>query len=189
MAESERPLRAHAQRSRAALLAAALKAFEAGEVGIRIEEIAGRAGVGVGTFYRHFATREALVEAVYRRRVEDLCATAPRLLSAHAPYDALGAFLGQLIAHAAASAGMASVLESLTTTRSEIFAQARAAMMDAVATIMAAGAEAGDIRADVAPETVFRAMGGVCTSHDQPDWEAGAHAVVRLVLDGLRPAR
>ncbi|WP_329128973.1 TetR/AcrR family transcriptional regulator [Streptomyces sp. NBC_01476] len=182
-----KPLRAHALRNRDALLAAAREAFDAGRPDIRIEEIARRAGVGVGTLYRHFETREAIVEAVYRQRVEDLCAAAPRLLETVTPYEALREFLGQLIAHSAASQGMAVALQNVMNTGSPVFARGRAAMTEAIALIMAAAVEAGALRADVAPATVFRAMGGICTSHDQPDWEEGAHAVVRLLLDGLRP--
>jgi len=73
-------------------------------------------------------------------------------------------------------------------TGSPVAAHARAAMVDALASIMTAAVAAGEIRADIAPHTVFRAMGGVCTSHGLPDWEAQAQAVVRLLLDGLRPA-
>jgi AcrR family transcriptional regulator len=183
---ADKPIRAHALRNRNALLAAAREAFEAGELDVRIEEIARRAGVGVGTLYRHFATREALVEAVYRQRVTDLCATVPHLLDTLAPHEALRTFLQQLIAHSAASSGMAVALETVMNTGSPVFAQARAHMTDAIAAIMTAGVNAGEIRADVTPETLFRAMGGVCTSHGQPDWEANAQAVVALLLDGLR---
>ncbi|MFI6937076.1 TetR/AcrR family transcriptional regulator [Streptomyces sp. NPDC050287] len=183
---ADKPLRAHALRNRNSLLTAAREAFDAAESDIRIEEIARRAGVGVGTFYRHFETREAIVEAVYRQRVEDLCGTAPRLLSTLPPYDALQAFLQQLITHSAASQGMAMALQTVMNTGSPVFAQARAAMTDAIAAVMAAAVEAGTIRADITPETVFQAMGGICTSHGQPGWEARAQAVVRLLLDGLR---
>lgn len=183
-----RPLRAHALRNRNALLAAAREAFEAGEVDIRIEEIAHRAGVGVGTLYRRFATREALVEAVYRQRVDELCTTVPGLLATLPPQQALRAFLQQLVAHSAASRGMALALETVMNSGSPVFAQARVAMVDALASIMAAAVAVGEIRADVSPHTVFRAMGGVCTSHELPDWEVEAQAVLRLLLDGLRPA-
>lgn len=181
-----KPLRAHAQRNRNALLAAAREAFAAGEMDIRIEEIARRAGVGVGTLYRHFETREALIEAVYRQRVDDLCAMAPNLLATLPPHEALRAFLEQLISHSAASRGMAVALETLMNTGSPVFARARTDMVEGIASLMTAAAQAGTIRADIAPETLFRAMGGICTSHDQPDWEAEAHAVVHLLLDGLR---
>lgn len=185
-AASGKPLRAHAQRNRNALLTAAREAFTAGEVNVRIEEIARRAGVGVGTLYRHFETREALIEAVYRSRVDDLCAMAPRLLDTLPPHEALRAFLEQLVAHSADSQGMAVALQTLMDGRSSVFAQTRTDMVEAIATLMTAAAQAGTIRADIAPHTVFLAMGGICASHDQPGWETEAHTVVRLLLDGLR---
>lgn len=181
-----KPLRAHALRNRNALLAAAYQAFAAGNVSIRMEEIARRAGVGVGTLYRHFETREALIEGVYRRRVDNLCATVPHLLATRAPDEALGEFLRQLVAHSAESHGMALALKTLMSSRSTIFARSRADMVEAIASLMTAAAKAGTIRADVEPRTVFLAMGGICVSHDQPEWETGAQAVVRLLLDGLR---
>ncbi|GAA4517652.1 TetR/AcrR family transcriptional regulator [Actinoallomurus oryzae] len=185
-AASGKPLRAHALRNRNALLTAAREAFTAGEVNVRIEEIARRAGVGVGTLYRHFETREALIEAVYRSRVDDLCAMAPRLLDTLPPHEALRAFLEQLVAHSADSQGMAVALQTLMDGRSSVFAQTRTDMVEAIATLMTAAAQAGTIRADIAPHTVFLAMGGICASHDQPGWETEAHTVVRLLLDGLR---
>ncbi|WP_205315278.1 TetR/AcrR family transcriptional regulator [Nonomuraea lactucae] len=186
VARAGRPRRAHALRNRDALLAVAAEAFGAGEVDIHIQEIARRAGVGIGTLYRHFESREAIIEAVYRQRVDDLYAMAPRLLAALPPDEALRAFLEQLIAHSAASRGMAVALQTLMDTRSAVFARARTDMIEAIASLMNAAAQTGSIRADVTPETVFRAMSAICISHDQPGWETEAHAVVRLLLDGLR---
>lgn len=180
--------RAHAVRNRDALVTAAREAFTAGETDIRVEEIARRAGVGVGTFYRHFSTREAVIEAVYDQRVRDLCDAAPRLLTTLPPEEALRAFLRQLIEHSAASRSMAVALKTVMDLGSPVFAEARVSMIAAIGELMTAGVASGAIRADVTPETVFRAMGGICASHDQPGWEAGAHAVVRLLSDGLRRA-
>ncbi|MEV8099230.1 hypothetical protein [Kitasatospora sp. NPDC085879] len=111
--------------------------------------------------------------------------SGPRLLETLAPYEALSEFLHLLIAHSAASLGMAAALQSVMNTGSPVFARARTAMTDAIASVMTAAAEAGAIRTDSAPETVFRAMGGICTSYDRPDWEAGARAILRLLLDRL----
>ncbi|MGW7002663.1 TetR/AcrR family transcriptional regulator [Streptomyces sp. NPDC054933] len=181
-----KPLRAHAQRNRDALVAVARDAFAAGEVDIRVEEIARRAGVGVGTFYRHFATREAIIEAVYDQRVSDLCDAAPRLLETLPPEQALRAFLQQLVDHSAESRSMAVALKTVMDLGSPVFAQARAAMIETIGQLMAAAVATGAVRADITPETVFRAMSGICASHDQPGWEAGSRAVVRLLCDGLR---
>ncbi|MFD7714052.1 TetR/AcrR family transcriptional regulator [Streptomyces sp. NPDC059785] len=182
-----RPLRAHAQRNRDALIDAAYEAFTAGEADVRVEEIARRAGVGVGTFYRHFPTREAIIEAVYDGQVRDMCASAPARLATEPPEDALRAFLEQLIQHAVDSRSMAVALKTLMDLGSPVFSRGREAMTDTIRQLMAAGAAAGTIRADITADTVFRAMGGICASHGQPGWENTAREVVRLLCDGLRP--
>ncbi|MEK8169442.1 TetR/AcrR family transcriptional regulator [Streptomyces sp. M19] len=168
-----KPLRAHALRNREALVTAARAAFTAGEADIRVEEIARRAGVGVGTFYRHFESREAVIEAVYDQRVRDLCDSADQLLETLPPHEALHAFLGKLIEYSAASRSMAAALRTVMDLGSPVFAQTRADMTAAIGRLMTAAVATGEIRSDVTPETVFRAMGGVCASRDQPGWEAG----------------
>ncbi|MFD6288571.1 TetR/AcrR family transcriptional regulator [Streptomyces sp. NPDC060205] len=183
---ADRPLRAHAQRNRDALLLAARDAFTAGEADIRVEEIARRAGVGVGTFYRHFPTREAVVEAVYDERVRGMCAQVPALLATDPPHEVLRAFLEQLIQHAVDSRSMAAALKTLMDLGSPVFNHGRATMVDTIRQLLAAGVAAGTIRADITADTVFRAMGGVCASHGQPGWEDGAREVVGLIYDGLR---
>ncbi|MFI1408407.1 TetR/AcrR family transcriptional regulator [Streptomyces sp. NPDC020707] len=183
---ADRPLRAHARRNRDALLGAAREAFAAGEADIRVEEIARRAGVGVGTFYRHFPTREAVVEAVYDERVRDMCAHVQTLLATDPPHDALRAFLEQLIQHAVDSRSMAAALKTLMDLGSPVFNRGRETMVDTIGQLMAAGVAAGTIRADITADTVFRAMGGICASHGQPGWEDAAREVVHLLYDGLR---
>ncbi|MCX4234764.1 TetR/AcrR family transcriptional regulator [Streptomyces ortus] len=183
---ADRPLRAHARRNRDALLGAAREAFAAGEADIRVEEIARRAGVGVGTFYRHFPTREAVVEAVYDERVRDMCAHVQTRLATDPPHDALRAFLEQLIQHAVDSRSMAAALKTLMDLGSPVFNRGRETMVDTIGQLMAAGVAAGTIRADITADTVFRAMGGICASHGQPGWEDAARDVVHLLYDGLR---
>ncbi|MFB9508994.1 TetR/AcrR family transcriptional regulator [Streptomyces aurantiacus] len=181
-----RPLRAHAQRNRDALLTAAREAFTAGESDIHVEEIARRAGVGVGTFYRHFATREAVIEAVYDERIQDLCHRAPDLLESLPPHEALRVFMEQLVQHAVESRSMAVALKTVMDLGSPVFNQGRETMSDTIGQLMAAGVADGTIRADVTADTVFRAMGGICASHDQPGWEKAALDVMHLIHDGLR---
>lgn len=184
-AAAGKPLRAHARRNREALVAAAREAFAAGEADIHVEEIARRAGVGVGTFYRHFATREGIIEAVYDQRVRDLCAAAPSLLEALPPQDAIAAFLQQLVDLAAGSRSTAVALKAVMDLGSPVFPRARAAMIDALGRLMSAAAAAGAIRTDIGPQTLFRAMSGICFSHDQPGWEPEARSIVRLLCAGL----
>ncbi|MEU8385890.1 TetR/AcrR family transcriptional regulator, partial [Streptosporangium sp. NPDC048865] len=145
---SSRPLRADARRNREALLAAAREAFLADD-DAHVEEIARRAGVAVGTFYRHFETREALVAEVYRQEVAELCATPGRLLAQHAPDEALHAFLLLLVEHAAVGRGMGEVLESITATDSPVFDDTRDEMARALDELLAAGVAAGLVRGGV----------------------------------------
>ncbi|MFS8198531.1 TetR/AcrR family transcriptional regulator [Streptomyces sp. CWNU-52B] len=184
-----KPLRAHARRNRDALLIAARDAFTAGESDIRVEEIARRAGVGVGTFYRHFATREAVIEAVYEERIEDLCHRGASLLDTVPPQEAIRAFMEQLVDHAMESRSMAVALKTVMDLGSPVFTQGREAMAETIGQLMAAAVADGTIRADITPDTVFRAMGAICASHDQPGWEKGAREVVHLIHDGLRYPR
>jgi AcrR family transcriptional regulator len=181
-----RPLRAHARRNRDALVAAAREAFAAGEADIRVEEIARRAGVGVGTFYRHFAARGAIIEAVYDQRVRDLCDSAAGLLETLPPHEALRVFLNQLVEHAVESRSMAVALTTVMNLGSPVFGRGREAMAETIGRLMATAVATGAIRADITAGTVFRAMGYVCASHDQPGWEVAAQEVARLIYDGLR---
>lgn len=181
-----RPLRADARRNREALLTAARDAFLTGEADAHIEEIARRAGVAVGTLYRHFATREALVEEVYRKEVDELCAAPAQLLAAHAPDEALRRFLLLLVDHAAVGKGMAVALESIMATESPFFDDARARMANALTELLEAGAAAGTLRGDVTGPTLLRALGGICGMRATEGWQAEARQITAVLFDGLR---
>ncbi|MFD2470100.1 TetR/AcrR family transcriptional regulator [Amycolatopsis silviterrae] len=181
-----RPLRADARRNRDALLAAAREAFLAGEADAYVDEIAKRAGVAVGTLYRHFETREALVEEVYRQEVDQLCAAPAQLLAGHAPDEALRRFLLLLVEHSAVGKGMAIALESIMATDSPVFDDARAQMAGALDQLLEAGAAAGKLRADVGGRTVLRALGGICGMRLAEGWEEEAVRITEILLDGLR---
>jgi AcrR family transcriptional regulator len=183
---SSRLLRADARRNREALLAAAREAFLAGEADAHVDEIARRAGVAVGTLYRHFETREALVEEVYRQEVDQLCATPTELLDRHVPDEALRRFLLLLVEHAAVGKGMAVALESIMATDSPVFDDARTRMAQALDQLLEAGAEAGTIRGDVGGRTVLRALGGVCGMHATEGWQDEAVRITAILFDGLR---
>ncbi|GAA4263946.1 TetR/AcrR family transcriptional regulator [Dactylosporangium darangshiense] len=183
---SSRPLRADARRNRESLLAAAREAFLDGEADAGVEEIARRAGVAVGTLYRHFETREALVEEVYRREVDELCAAPADLLDRHAPDEALRRFLLLLVEHAAVGKGMAVALESIMATDSPVFDDARTQMAHALDQLLTAGAAAGTIRGDVSGRTMLRALGGVCRMHATDGWKHEAVRITAILFDGLR---
>ncbi|MGI5208247.1 TetR/AcrR family transcriptional regulator [Spirillospora sp. CA-108201] len=183
---SSRPLRADARRNREALLAAAREAFLGGDTDAHVEEIARSAGVAVGTFYRHFETREVLIEEVYRKEVDELCAAPAELLDRHAPDEALRRFLLLLVDHAAVGKGMSVALESIMATDSPVFGAARTQMANALDRLLAAGAEAGAVRCDVTGSTLLRALGGICGMRATEGWLVEARQITALLFDGLR---
>ncbi|MFS0695589.1 TetR/AcrR family transcriptional regulator [Streptomyces nitrosporeus] len=181
-----RPLRADARRNRQALLSAARQAFLGGDTDAHVEDIARSAGVAVGTLYRHFETREALIEEVYRKEVDDLCATPGVLLDQHAPEEALRRFLLLLVDHAAVGKGMSSVLESIMATDSHVFDDARTRMANALSLLLEAGSAVGTIRDDVTGSTLLRALGGICGMRATEGWLVEARQITALLFDGLR---
>ncbi|AZS84165.1 helix-turn-helix domain-containing protein [Streptomyces griseoviridis] len=183
---ASRPLRADARRNREALLSAARQAFLGGDTDAHVEDIARSAGVAVGTLYRHFETREALIEEVYRKEVDDLCATPGVLLDQHAPEEALRRFLLLLVDHAAVGKGMSSVLEGIMATDSPVFDDARTRMANALSLLLEAGSAAGTVRDDVTGPTLLRALGGICGMRATEGWLAEARQITALLFDGLR---
>ncbi|MER5277186.1 helix-turn-helix domain-containing protein [Streptomyces sp. NPDC002809] len=181
-----RPLRADARRNREALLSAARQAFLGGDTDAHVEDIARSAGVAVGTLYRHFETRDALIEEVYRKEVDDLCATPGVLLDQHAPEEALRRFLLLLVDHAAVGKGMSSVLESIMATDSHVFDDARTRMANALSLLLEAGSAAGTVRDDVTGSTLLRALGGICGMRATEGWLVEARQITALLFDGLR---
>ncbi|MFE9814066.1 TetR/AcrR family transcriptional regulator [Streptomyces sp. NPDC005773] len=183
---ASRPLRADARRNREALLSAARQAFLGGDSDAHVEDIARSAGVAVGTLYRHFETREALIEEVYRKEVDDLCTAPGVLLDRHAPDEALRRFLLLLVDHAAVGKGMSSVLESIMATDSPVFDDARTRMANALSLLLEAGSTAGTVRDDVTGSTLLRALGGICGMRATEGWLGEARQVTALLFDGLR---
>ena len=182
----DKPLRKDAARNREKLLAAAVGLFaERGTEG-SLEEVAKRAGVGIGTLYRHFPTRDALVEAAYRNEVAQLRAAADELLAELPPDAALEAWMRRFVDYGSAKRGMRDALQSIAGGGADLFAETRGQVTEAVAVLLRAGAEAGTLRSDVEPEDVLRAMGAIWLVADGDDWAEDALRVLRLVLDGLR---
>ena len=143
----DKPLRKDAARNREKLLAAAVELFaERGTEG-SLEEVAKRAGVGIGTLYRHFPTRDALVEAAYRNEVAQLRAAADELLAEQPADAALEAWMRRFVEYGSAKRGMRDALHSIAGGGSDLFAETRGQVTEAVAVLLAAGAEAGTLRA------------------------------------------
>ena len=182
----DKPLRKDAARNREKVLAAAVGLFaERGTEG-SLEEVAKRAGVGIGTLYRHFPTRDALVEAAYRNEVAQLRAAADELLAELPPDAALEAWMRRFVDYGTAKRGMRDALQSIAGGGTDLFAETRGQVTDAVAVLLRAGAEAGTLRADVEPEDVLRAMGAIWLVAEGDDFAEQAMRILRLVLDGLR---
>ncbi|MFI6168467.1 TetR/AcrR family transcriptional regulator [Nocardia sp. NPDC051052] len=181
---SSRPLRVDARRNREALLAAARAEFLA-DGDAHVEDIARRAGVSVGTLYRHFDAREVLVAEVYRQEVAELCTAPARLLALHAPDEALRLFLLLLVEHAAVGRGMGEVLESIMATDSPTFEDTREEMAHALDELLTAGAAVGLLRRGISGRIVLRALGGICGIRTT-GWKDDAVRIATILYDGLR---
>jgi AcrR family transcriptional regulator len=180
-----RSMRADASRNRVRLLEAAAEAFAAKGSDVPLEDVALAAGVGIGTLYRHFPTREALIEAVYRHEVDLLSARADELLATLPPDQALAAWLQLFVRHVATKRGMLAALKSIIGSDKTFFEQSRAQAVAAATKILDAGVAAGTIRSDIDGSDLLRAVGGICMSTDQERSEA-SERLLGLLFDGLR---
>jgi len=184
-AETTRRPRADAVRNRERVLEAAKAVFSAGGPDASLEGVARRAGVGIGTLYRHFPTREALFEAVYRREVEQLGELAEQLKSEAAPVDALRRWLRSNVELVATKKGMLATLELAVHGSSELYAYTFDRLTKAVGALLDRAVAAGEIRSDISPEDLLRALVGMCYMHDQPGWQATVLRLVNVFVDGL----
>ena len=179
-------LRADAQRNREKLLTAAVDLFAEEGADVSLERVAKQAGVGIGTLYRHFPTREALIEAAYLVEVQRVCDAAVELLRDHPPDEALAEWMDRFVAYAAAKRGMGEALRSAVGSDSSLFTDTRARLVEAIATLLDAAVAAGTVRADVDAEDVLRAMGGVWSLPLEKGWQERARRMLGLLMDGLR---
>jgi AcrR family transcriptional regulator len=174
--------RADARRNREKLLAAAVELFATVGTDVSLDTVAKRAGVGIGTLYRHFPTREALVEAAYRAEVEHLCEAAEAFSQSNSPDTALARWVERFAEYAAAKKGMKGALTQVVAGGSDVFAETRVQILAALSDLLAAGVDAGVLRSDVTADDVFRAMGPIWST-DDPDQ---IRTLLRLLMDGLR---
>jgi AcrR family transcriptional regulator len=181
--------RADAQRNRDNLLEAAKAAFAEAGPEASLDEIARRAGVGIGTLYRHFPTRDAVVEAVYRREVQQLAEAAPRLVETMGPAAALRAWMRLFIDYIAAKRVIAPALKSLVGGGSALYADSSARINEAMALLVERARASGDIRPDADSADLLRALIGFAYVNSAPDWEASARRLIDLLIDGLRSQR
>ncbi|MGT2468484.1 MAG: TetR/AcrR family transcriptional regulator [Mesorhizobium sp.] len=185
-APAQKPLRADARRNRDKLVEVAAQMFASDGVDVSLEEIARRAGVGIGTLYRHFPTREHLVEVVYRREVEGLCHAADELAREHPADVALELWMQRFVDYIATKRGLATSLRLLLTTNSTLFSDTSGRVSGAMRSLVQAAAAAGKIRADVDASDVMHALGGIYSAPNTPDWRERSGRLVKLLMDGLR---
>jgi AcrR family transcriptional regulator len=181
---SRRP-RADAVRNHERVLEAAKAVFSAGGPDASLEAVARRAGVGIGTLYRHFPTREALFEAVYRREVEQLAELAEELKAEVSPTQALRHWLRANVEFVATKKGMSAALALAVNSTSELTAYSFERLTKAVGALLDRAVAAGEIRADISPEDLLRALVGMCYLHDQPGWQASVLRLLDVFVDGL----
>lgn len=181
---ASRPVRADAQRNTGVLVEAALAVFATSGVDAPVREIAARAGVGVGTVYRHFPQRSDLIVAVFRHQV-DACADAAAILAAeYAPGEALARWMQRYADFIATKRGLATALYSGDPAFSTLPAYFDQRLRPALQGLLDAAARAGEVRSDIEPDDLLRAVGSLCmAAYDDPDY---AHRMVALLVDGLR---
>jgi AcrR family transcriptional regulator len=181
-----RRLRADASRNREKLVEIAAIAFAERGGNASLEEIARQAGVGIGTLYRHFPTREHLVEVVYRREVEALCAAAEELAQREVPDVALAEWMQRFVDYIAAKRGMANSLRILFDANSEVFANTSGMVALALQRLVDAAVADGSIRSDIDISDISQALSGIYSAPDTPDWRERSRRLVSLLMDGLR---
>lgn len=180
-----RKRRADSLRNRERLLLAAAEIFRNGGAEASLEAVARRAEVGIGTLYRHFPTREALFEAVYRREVVQLAELAEELVAAADPVEALRQWLRAGIQLVATKRGMLTALALAVDSSSDVYAFSLANLTRAAGMLLARAIEAGRIRADVTAEELLHVMIGMSLMGKEAGWEAKVIRLVDIFVDGL----
>jgi AcrR family transcriptional regulator len=183
--KTKRRPRADSVRNRALVLVAAKAVFSAGGPDASLEAVARQAGVGIGTLYRHFPTREALFEAVYRHEVEQLAEFAEALKTGVEPVEALRRWLRANVEFVATKKGMSTALALAIHSSPELSAYSSDRLTRAVGGLLDRAIAAGEVRADISPEDLLRALVGMCYMHDQPGWQASVLRLVDVFVDGL----
>jgi AcrR family transcriptional regulator len=176
-------MRADAELNRGRILAAAVAAL-AESSDATLNSIARRAGVGQGTMYRHFPSREALLLAVYRQDVQAVIDAAPALLAQYPPDQALRRWFGRLASYGRIKHGVAQAVEAAT--RADLSSAWYGPVTGAITLLLEAGQAAGQIRADVDADEVLLLVGFLWRL-DNDGWEKRAAHLLDLVMDGLRP--
>jgi AcrR family transcriptional regulator len=183
---TDRPLRADAQRNRELLLSAAVAAFARNSADVALESIAKDAGVGIGTLYRHFPSREALVDAAYRSELARLCDRVPELLAKSSADKALRTWMDLFLEYMTTKRGMSEALRKVIASGGNPFAESRARLLAAFTVLLMAGAADGTLRTDIDAADLMASVSGVSLATGEPGQREQAGRLLDLLMDGLR---
>ena len=181
--------RTDAQLNRERILEAAKEAFTQSGANASLDDIAKEAGVGAGTLYRHFPTRDALIEAVYRTEVEKLAAAERRFAAVMSPIEALRAWMLLFVDYIATKQIIASALNAYVGGPSKLYEGSRAQIQGAIDSLVKRAIKSGDIRRDLEPFDLLRALIGVSHVASGPDWQQSARRLVDILIAGSRPVK
>jgi AcrR family transcriptional regulator len=171
------------------LIDAAKAGFAEAGLNVSLEEVARRAGVGIGTLYRHFPSREAIVEAVYRREVEQLAEAVPQLLETAAAGEALHQWMHLFVDYIATKRMIAPSLAAAAGRTSTLYATSVELITSAITTLVKRAVASGEVRKDIDPSDLLRALVGVSYGNPDVGWEASARRLIDILMDGLRRKR
>jgi len=178
--------RSDAQRNRERILEVAKQAFTRSGANTSLDDVAKEAGVGAGTLYRHFPTRDALLEAVYRTEVEKLAAAQQKFAETMPPVEALRAWMLLFVDYIAAKQIIAPALNTLVGGPSKLYEGSRAHIQGAIEALVKRAIKSGDIRRDLEPFDLLRALIGVSNVSSSPDWQQSARRLVDILISGSR---
>src|ERR1039457_3374194 len=181
--------RTDALRNRERILEVAKEAFTRRGANASLDEIAKEAGVGAGTLYRHFPTRDALIEAVYHTEVQKLAAAERKIAEAMPPVEALRTWMLLFVDYIAAKQIIAPVLNTFVGGASKLYAGSRAPIHEAIEALVKRAIKSGDIRKDLVPFDLLRAVIGVSSVATSPDWQQSSKRLVDILITGSRPVK
>jgi len=179
--------RTDAVRNRERILEVAKDAFTRFGADASLDDIAKQSGVGAGTLYRHFPTRDALIEAVYRSEVEKLAAAERKFTETMAPLDALRAWMLLFVDHIAAKQIIAPALNSVVGGPTKLYEGSHGLIRGAIDALVKRAIRSGDIRKDLEPFDLLRALIGVSHIASGPGWQQSARRLVDILITGSRP--
>ena len=181
--------RTDAQRNRERILEVAKQAFTRAGANASLDDIAKQAGVGPGTLYRHFPTRDDLLEAVYRSEVEKLAAAERKFAETLPPVEALRAWMLLFVDYIAAKHIIAPALNTMAGGPSRVYEASYSLVWNAIRALVKRAIQSGDIRPDLDPIDLLRALIGVANVSASPDWQQSARRLVDILITGSRPTR